>query len=305
MWRMMSRMLSFVAIVTCLSGCAGWSQRQKLPVLPPTEAPRIVMNSVSPSRVIPVGRLSAPPKIEIVDNRPGLERHYYPGSLHPRRWQDGMSMVPMEAFDPPIEDQIRSRCIRDFEETDIDSVSIELISFQFVFDQRLKLKGESEEYVGNWLAQKENEDEERSERRSIADKRSDELEREQRDLKRSLGMENDEPSFTEGLFSDLATGVVRGLAIDKPRKVAQSAHARQLRRPLPVETPQFISEGKREGLNCQLKAVVTVSHADGRIQQLNAETALHAPLDESLDVQAQVGDLVAKTIRDFTRFIMD
>ncbi len=169
MWRMLSRMIGFVAIVTCLSGCAGWSQRQKLLVLPPTEAPRIVMNEVSPSRVIPVGSLSAEPRIEIVDNRPGPEQFYYPGSLHPRRWQDGMSMIPMEAFDPLIEDQIRSRCIDDFVETDIASVSIELTSFQFVFDQRLKLKGESAEYIENWLAQKENEDEERGERRRIAD----------------------------------------------------------------------------------------------------------------------------------------
>lgn len=78
-------------------------------------------------------------------------------------------MIPMEAFDPLIEDQIRSRCIDDFVETDIASVSIELTSFQFVFDQRLKLKGESAEYIENWLAQKENEDEERGERRRIAD----------------------------------------------------------------------------------------------------------------------------------------
>lgn len=305
MWRMLSRMIGIVAIVTCLSGCAGWSQRQKLLVLPPTEAPRIVMNEVSPSRVIPVGSLSAAPKIQIVDNRPGPERFYYPGSLHPRRWQDGMSMVPMEAFDPPIDVQIRSRCIHDFMETDIASVTIELTSFQFVFDQRLKLKGESAAYIENWLAQKENKDEERGERRRIADERSEQLERQHRDLQRSLGMEVDEPSFTESLFSGLATAVFRGLVLDTPRKGAHSAYAKQLRQPLPLETPQFISNGKREGLNCQLKAVVTMSHADGRIQQLNAETALHVPFDESLDVQAQVGDLVARTIIDFTRFVMD
>ncbi len=305
MWWMASRIMCSLAIATYLSGCAAWSKRHKLPVLPPTEAPRIIMNSISSTQIIPVSSSSQAPTIEILDHRPGPERYYYPGSLQPRRWQDGLSMVPMEAFDPSIEDQIRARCVRKLDGTGITSVSIELTSFQFVFDQRLKLKGESSDYIRNWLAQKDDEHEERKERRRLADERSEQMERQQRDLKRNLGMDVDEPSFADGLFSDAATGAFRWMVLDTPRKSAESAEARQLRKPLPAETPHFISNGKREGLNCQLKAVVTVTYADGQTQELNAETALHAPFDASQDLQTQIGDLVTRTVDDFSSSIMN
>ncbi len=123
---MRSQMMLIVAFAASVSGCATWKDRQKLPVLPPTEAPLIVMNAVSTSRVIPVSSAGPLPQVEVLDHRPGPERYYYPGSLEPRRWPDGMSMVPMEAFDPTIEDQIRAHCLASLTRSDLSAVSIEV-----------------------------------------------------------------------------------------------------------------------------------------------------------------------------------
>lgn len=303
MWRMASRIMCGMVIFTCLSGCATWSKQQKLPMLPPTEAPVIVMNAVSSSKIIPVSSSSPSPKIEILDHRPDTERYYYPGSLQPRRWQDGMSMVPMEAFDPAISEQIQAHCLRTLDGKDVTAVSIEITSFQFVFDQRLKLKDESSDYARNWFDRKEKEDEERQERRRIADEQSRQREREQRDLKRNLGMEVEDPSIVSDLLSSATTGAFRWLIFDAPRRSAASAHFRKLQKPLPAETPAFISLGKQEGLNCQLTASVTVTRADGQTQQLHPEMILHAPHDESLDLQTQIGDLVTITLSDFANFL--
>jgi hypothetical protein len=300
---MASRFMCGMVIFTCLSGCAMWSKRQELPVLPPTEAPVIIMNAISSSKVISVSSSSPSPTIEILDHRPDQERHYYPGSLQPRRWQDGMSMVPMEAFDPAISEQIESHCLRTLDGKDVTAVSIEITSFQFVFDQRLKLKDESSDYARNWLDRKDEEEEEREERRRISDEQSRQRKREQRDLKRNLGMEVEDPSIASDLFSSAATGAFRWMILDAPRRSAESAHFRNLQKPLPAETPAFISRGKQEGLNCQLNAVVTVTHTGGQTQQLHPELTLHAPHDESLDLQTQIGDLVTRTLSDFANFL--
>lgn len=173
-----------VAFAASVSGCATWKDRQKLPVLPPTEAPLIVMNAVSTSRVIPVSSSGPLPQVEVLDHRPRPERYYYPGSLEPRRWPDGMSMVPMEAFDPTIEDQIRCHCLACVSRSDLAAVSIEVTSFQVVFDQRQKLKEESAEYRRDWIGRKEQEHEERVERRRQSDEEDEQRERDDRRLRR-------------------------------------------------------------------------------------------------------------------------
>jgi hypothetical protein len=209
----------------------------------------------------------------------------------------------MEAFDPAISEQIESHCLRTLDGKDVTAVSIEITSFQFVFDQRLKLKDESSDYARNWLDRKDEEEEEREERRRISDEQSRQRKREQRDLKRNLGMEVEDPSIASDLFSSAATGAFRWMILDAPRRSAESAHFRNLQKPLPAETPAFISRGKQEGLNCQLNAVVTVTHTGGQTQQLHPELTLNAPHDESLDLQTQIGDLVTRTLSDFANFL--
>lgn len=300
MRRVSNRIIYGLVAVNCLVGCSLMPKPQKLPVLPPDEAPLIVMNKVSSPPVVQVGHMASSPTIEIVDNRPGPERYYYPGSLEYRRWQDGMSLVPMEAFDPPIEEQLRASLLKKYAGTDIRSISIELTSFQFVFDQRLELKNESRANVNNWLSHKEKQQEEREEKRRIADERAEEHEKQQRELKRSLGMEVEEPTILGSLASDAATGAFRWMFLDGPRKLSETAFLRRLQKPLPAETPHFILNGKREGLNCQVIAVVNLTYEDGTTHELKADSRLHANVDKSQEIQLQIGTLVAGTIEDFT-----
>ncbi len=300
MRRVSNRIFCGLVAVNWLVGCSLLPKPQKLPVLPPGEAPLIVMNKVSSSPVVLVGHTAASPTIEIVDHRPGPERYYYPGSLEYRRWQDGMSLVPMEAFDPSIEEQLRASLTRKYAGTEIRSISIELTSFQFVFDQRLELKNEASANVNNWVSHKEKQEEEREEKRRIADERAEEHERHQREVQRSLGMEVDEPTILGSLASDAATGAFRWMFFDGPRQLRETAFLHRLQKPLPAETPHFILNGKREGFNCQLIAVVNVSYEDGTPRELMAESKLHANVDKSQEIQLQIGSLVAKTIEDFT-----
>lgn len=296
---MRSQIMLIVAFAASVSGCATWKDRQKLPVLPPTEAPLIVMNAVSTSRVIPVSSAGPLPMVEILDHRPGSERYYYPGSLEPRRWPDGMSMVPMEAFDPTIEDQIRVHCLASLTRSDLSAVSIEVTSFQLVFDQRQMLKEESEYYRLKWIARKEEEYDERVERRRQSDAAREQRERDMRDLKRSLRQDVDEPSFVGGLVSDGMTGLFRIVVLDMPRKGVESSHAANLRKPLPSETPHFIANGKQEGLNCQIRGKVRLTYHSGEEEIRPIEAVLHQPVNDESDVQAQISELVDAAVRQF------
>ncbi|MFN9718765.1 MAG: hypothetical protein ACK58L_08740, partial [Planctomycetota bacterium] len=282
-----------------VSGCATWKDRQKLPVLPPTEAPLIVMNAVSTLQVIPVSNSAPLPTVEVLDHRPGPERYYYPGSLEPRRWPDGMSMVPMEAFDPTIEDQIRAHCFASLSRNDLSAVSIEVTSFQLVFDQRQKLKEESEYYRLKWIARKEEEYDDRVERRRQNDKEADERERADRKLRRSFGEDVDEPSIGDNLTSDAVRGLFRIVVLDTPREGVESARARDLRKPLPSQTPHFIANGKQEGLNCQIRGNVRLTYQSGEEDVRMIEAVLHQPVNEEFDVQTQIAELVDVAVRQF------
>jgi hypothetical protein len=46
-----------------------------------------------------------------------------------------------------------------------------------------------------------------------------------------------------------------------------------------------------------------LTHANGQTQELQPEMILHAPHDESLDLQTQIGDLVTRTLSDFANFL--
>ncbi len=296
---MRSQMMLIVAFAASVSGCATWKDRQKLPVLPPTEAPLIVMNAVSTSRVIPVSSAGPLPQVEVLDHRPGPERYYYPGSLEPRRWPDGMSMVPMEAFDPTIEDQIRAHCLASLTRSDLSAVSIEVTSFQLVFDQRQLLKEESEFYRRSWLARKEKENEERDEQTRQSDEQREQREKEMRDLERSLGKDVDEPSFLDELASDTATGLFRYIVFDMHRQIGESLQARNLRKPLPSETPHFIANGKQEGLNCQITADVHLTLSSGEEQTRPVSIVVHQPVEDESDLPSQIANVVDSAIRRF------
>lgn len=258
---MRSRMMLIVAFAASVSGCATWKIRQKLPVLPPTEAPLIVMNNVSTSRIMPVSSTAALPEVEVLDHRPGPERYYYPGSLEPRRWLDGMSMVPMEAFDPAIDEQIRAHCLASVTRNDLSAVSIQLTSFQVVFDQRQKLKHESSIFAQLWISRKEEAFYEQVERRRLSEKD----------------------------FHDEHRSMMRRLRKD----------AGILGTPISSETPYFIATGKREGLNCRIAGNVYLTFRSDAKEDWPVETVLHQPVYEGANVQFQIANLVDKAVRQF------
>jgi hypothetical protein len=78
--------------------------------------------------------------VDVSDERPSSERQYYPGLSHAHHWQDAISMLPMEAFDPGIEEQIRAGVLeRRFHES--PAIQITLTSFQFALDERDETRG--------------------------------------------------------------------------------------------------------------------------------------------------------------------
>lgn len=113
------------------------------------------------------------------------------------------------------------------------------------------------------------------------------------------GEDVDEPSFVGGLVSDGMTGLFRIVVLDMPRKGVESLQARNLRKPLPSETPHFIANGKQEGLNCQIRGNLRLTYHSGEEEVRPVEAVLHQPVNEESDVQTQISELVDAAVRQF------
>ncbi len=136
------------------------------------------------------------------------------------------------------------------------------------------------------------ENEERDEQTRQSDEQREQREKEMRDLERSLGKDVDEPSFLDELASDTATGLFRYIVFDMHRQIGESLQARNLRKPLPSETPHFIANGKQEGLNCQITADVHLTLSSGEEQTRPVSIVVHQPVeDDESDLPSQIATL--------------
>ncbi len=287
----------FAMLLVTLSGCQSRPSLRKLPILAPATAPIMPLQ-----RVFLASHTSTSLRVEFEDQRPGPERYYYPGLSEPHHWRDAVSMVPMEAFDPAIEDFIRGRFDSGgvVPQRDIQEIRIQLTSFQVVYDQRKDTEGVFLARHSNWQAGKDREDIERQER---DDQRRAEAEEERRKKRDDAIRYGDGNSYSESLSGSLLAPVVgaiaQGLFIELPRWAMRREKTYILTEPTEQQTPTFITDGKVEGLNFQISATITTLDSDGRKSRFPVEVVQHRSVDGGKLLQPQVTQLVEESMKEF------
>gem|GEM_PF-1878329 len=289
------------------AGCQTLPQKQLLPVLSTDKAPQIPLRMVSASSNHVVSLSDRLWHIDFSDERPDSERRYYPGLSHPLHWQDAISMLPMEAFDPGIEEQIRVG-ISERGVQESSSIRITLTSFQFTLDEREETRGVFLAAVANSLLDQERKDRERAEREEKADQRDKEQEEQWKKLNdgKSLNSDSTPPSSLKQLPGELF-GELFGFMIFTSAKVwlidtpVSHWHARKEKlqsTPAKQQTPESITREKRSGLNCQIEATITRTGNERHTSE-SITVIRHMPRNDDMPLQAQIADVVEESIDEF------
>ena len=296
-------------LLVCCALCAGVGcqtipQQQRLPVLSADQAPRLSLRMVSASSTHVVSLSDRGSQVDFSDERPDTERRYYPGLSQPRHWQDAISMLPMEAFDPGLEEQIRAgiseRCRRE-----LPAMQIQLTSFQFAFDQREETRGVFLAEGANWQAEREQAERERDQQGEEAREDEDE----QQEWRRGLDQEksgNDDDKSWKGLAGDLAGKLLgfvlfnagKALLIETPRSLWRAGEEELRTTAADQQTPESITREKKSGLNCQIEAVMT-RLGNGRPEQVLITVHRHVLRNHDVPLPAQIAQVVEESIDEF------
>ncbi len=188
-------------------------------------------------------------------------------------------MVPMDAFEPSIEDQLRER-LKELDFADKGNASglyIEITSFQFVYDKREDVEGEFVALRNNWKQGYEKSDEEREESAVF------------------LPLPASDASLGEELMSQAG----RAVFVDLPRAVRRTRKARREYTAENQTTPESITLAKQTGLNCQLHGVVTITNDSGVQNQFPVNVLLHSPPSDVEPVRDQAASIVEAAINEF------
>ncbi len=290
----MSRNLTILITVCCVAmttGCRTVKTRPPIVALPGRSAPVIPLQLASYSRPTHID-------VDFDDKRPDFERLYYPGTSEPRRWHDAMSVVPMEAFDPSIEDELRQRVADSTKASDpsIARATVILTSFQFALDDREVIQGEFNAKYMNWASIKQQEDDEREARREA-------------DFEDRLSGKNEYQGFGECEEQESLASIILGealkagflaLFVDLPRSQIRKAAVKKRTIAERQTLPTSITEGKQTGLNCQIHATIIFFGRDGTEEQQSVRINRHAPLTGNGAFNKQTAALLEASLEEFS-----
>lgn len=306
-----------VIAVLLASGCRLARQPEPLAWRPADQAPVIPLQLVSHDR-----QQDLPVTIE--DARPAQERLYYPGSTVRHHWRDAVTMLPMEAFQPGIDEQLKSR-IMVRAPVSILQVTVRIDSFQFIFDERQDAKGVFEGAREQWELGKSRSRAELALRRDAADEEDEEREQQREEqaarmdamFAGSRRLRRDQPSDPEvsdsfldrlvtGIFEKIGTWMLRStlrglkdaltVAEDRKKEVDEFT-------PKAQTLPAFITDGLQPGLTCRIRGTAMLVRADGTVVENPVDVELNQAVTAE-PMQEQASRIAELAVSEFASQII-
>ncbi len=264
-------------IVCAISGCTHSRNARSHTVqnaLPVTEAPKIELSQETTPVVSTVSH-QLEPKIKFVDKRPDEEKLYYPGETDPRRMHDAMTILPMESFQPYFDTALRRQIVNNLETAlHYDSIEVHITSFHVALDERERAEAELAADVHRWDTEKNHKDlldaEERAERNKDKD-----------------------------LDDKIGQAIVRGMFVNPIQQNLRARKRYEQTKVAPQSLPKSLTDNKKAGWNCILKANVVLVEDDGNRTSLPVHVDSQLPHKEWLDVNEEIQQAVTAALEDF------
>ncbi len=289
----MSLILTFA-----VQGCAANRVMQKpsiVSTLPAAEAPAYSLADPNTGKISTVSHSPAC-KVTIVDRRQEFEKRYYPGTTDAHHWRDAMTVLPMEAFRPDLDDAMQRQVQNNLPNVaNFETIEIAVGAFHVALDERERGENQLLSDYKKWDDQREEEEAAKEAKRL----RDLEYERNERKRNAELGLSKYNDDTDDGVGSTLMGSLIRS-AIVKPlkRRRTQTDRAEHLKA-APQTLPVSLTAGKQSGWNCRLNAVVTLHSKTGEPLAIPVSVSSHVAKDEAVSVQEHIQRVVADALNKF------
>ena len=253
------------------TGCTwpGTAARQSVVTALPVEAaPRFRLFEDRPAVSTVSHQLE--PRVELVDERSDEEQRYYPGETHSAHSADAITVLPMESFEPHLQEVLSEATIRSLDDAlAYQSIRIHVTSLHAALDERAR-------------AEKDH---------LIAAGRLDD----------EAAKELDE---SEGRWKQDGDGQVARFmfwhAVVEPLKTRAARKNRDKKLTLASQTiPVALTEGKKSGWNGCLQATVRLQPTSGVTREIPVSVHVTAPRTDHETVDQQIRSLVDSMVSEF------
>jgi len=294
--------IAFTLHVTALTtlllcGCAHWKRSPSVPrltALPAEEAPAVTLPSATQPVVSTVSAHHEPDVI-FIDGRPDYEKRYYPGETDPHRWRDAVTVLPMESFQPGLNELLKSELLNRLDlPSKYRTLRCTVTSFQVALDERLRGEEDLLYDFKQW-----DDDRERSEEESLQRKlRQEQQEREAKAMRRQFGFPD--ASGTRDDDDDIGDQIMKGLfnaAIVKPikKQILRQKTKEQLAA-APQTLPPELTDEKYPGWNCCIDLVLEVTATNGKVETHALTANVHRRKDSKQPVEQQMQTIVQQAV---------
>lgn len=292
MARMPLNQILTLLLLMPLVGCAQFrSGPRRLVVVPQpaSEAPRVSLMPEGKSVISTVSSRSAP-LVTMIDSRPKVERLYYPGQTDPHHWRDAVTVLPMESFQPGLNQLLQQKLTAALPDASkYKALTCEVTSFQVALDERERAENDLLYGLKTW-------DDDRLEREA-AEGRDRQRDEELRRQRLRSGQEDEKKSV-----ADAVVGFVFQAAVVKPIKSELTNAEKDRKKTVhPQSIPVSLTEGKRPGWNCQLSVTLKGRKTDGDRVEIPLHVVTHQLKGGSVSVQQQMQQIVLAAVQEFTQ----
>ncbi len=297
--RIATNLLFGLLISTIATGCVH-QQRSKQSVVAAAfsadEAPKVDL-VVEGAPIISTVSNRLEPTVIFSDDRPPLEKQFYPGETNPNRWRDAVTILPLESFQPGFEKTARKAILDSLQDAlRYETVSIHIQSFHVALDERDRGEEELLYDYKNW-------DDDRQEKERLDAERKAQIERSEREIKRTqreLGLptsahnQGNDDSFGDKVIKGIWNATVvtpikkRNQKIERDRQLAVA----------PQTLPTELTDNKRSGWNCQLQLEVSLKPKDKPARTVSMTATSYAKKTDSTSVESQMQQVVIAAIKD-------
>lgn len=296
-------LLSGLLIFTLQIGCAhhkGAARSVVSSALPAEDAPQFEL-AIEGNPVISTVSHRIEPNIQIVDVRGAIEKQYYPGESDPHRWRDAITVLPMEAFQPGFDQQLRRTVIDGLQDPlKYASIQIRVHSFFTTLDKR----NESEERLLYSFRQWDDEQDEQELRRHEQELKNEAAEQEARRMRRSMGIPpvngDDDPNFGSQVSRFLFKSAVVKPLRDRSRRKERTEQLKAMPQTLPSE----FSSVSRSGWNCVMQLELQFIGEDNKAKTVTLKASQHVDHDQATSAEAKCQAVVLAALEQLRQQLL-
>lgn len=292
---MVRYLFSGLLIFTLPIGCAHHKRAARplaASALPADEAPRFDL-SIDGKPAISTVSHRIEPDIQIEDARAAIEKSYYPGQTDPHHWRDALTVIPMEAFQPAFDKQLRKAVVDSLDDPlKYGAIKVRVVSCFATLDTRRETELQLQYNFQQW-----DEDQDQQDRRLDEQERKQaKAEREARRVRKSIGIPSVDGSQDDEFGSAVGRLLWKAAIVTPVRALSRRRQQSRQLQALPQTLPSEFTSESTEGWNCNIELEATFVDSGSKQTTVSVLARKHLEEDPSVSAKDQCQAIVLSTV---------